>query len=439
MNAKPNPPENSGEPRRATLKVVAVGGAAGKVAARLSAAWPHGGILAVDSDVNALGALGALAGVEKFQLGAQTLRGLSAGGDPECAAEAAETDAGALENFCRDTDVVLLVAGLGRGLGSGVAPVVARMAKQAGALVLAFGILPFGLEGRRRGEQAEDALAALKSAADGVICLPNSKLAALVGANASLVETFEHSNELLCSGLRAIARLAFARGLIDVDFAQLCAAIRDRHAECVFATAEAAGENRAKAVMENLIASPLLGGATLDSASSVLVSIVGGPELGLADIGALMEEINTRSGAAPVVMGAAVDAGFARRISVTLIVAQPTGDREEVSKRFTPPVATSKPAEDAPTEASSFESGYLNRPETKRPRNRLRPPPPEQVSPPGGKAAPRPRRKSGPKLQQGQLPLDVVSRGRFEKSEPTIHHGEDLDVPTYIRRGMALN
>src|SRR5262249_47418724 len=155
-------------------------------------------------------------------IGAKVTRGLSAGGDPERGRAAAEEDAAQLRQLCRDATMVFIVAGLGGGTGSGVAPLLAHLAQEAGALGLALVTLPFEYEGARRQAQAQDALERLKAAADGVICLPNQKVFQLLHEDTPVLEAFHKINDLLSEGVCGIRRLLTSEGLVHIDFADLC-------------------------------------------------------------------------------------------------------------------------------------------------------------------------------------------------------------------------
>src|SRR5262249_49891105 len=146
---------------------------------------------------------------------------------------------------------------------TGASPVIARAAKEAGALALAIVMLPFECEGGRRQRQALCGLRELKDAADGVICLPNQKILKLIDEQTSLIETFSITHELLAQGVRGVWRLLTKPGLINVDFADLCAVTRGQHTVSTLATAEAKGENRARELMEKLLAHPLLDGGQM--------------------------------------------------------------------------------------------------------------------------------------------------------------------------------
>ncbi len=267
----------------------------------------------------------------------------------------------------------------------------------------------------------------MKAAADGVICLPNQKLFKLIDEKTSLVETFAITHELLAQGVRGIWRMLMRPGLINVDFADLCSVTRGRHSENSLATAEACGEGRAREVVEKLLKHPLLdGGQALNEASSVLVSIVGGPDLAMAEVNRVMEQINRQCESAHIIMGAAVEESFADKLAITLVASKrPPAEREEELQAGAP----------------ELEKQLVDTQMTTRSPSRIVAPPPATTAENAEKIlqnGARGKRKL-PKMKQGQLPLEIISKGRFEKSEPTVHHGQDLDMPTYIRRNMPLN
>jgi cell division protein FtsZ len=427
-----------------SIRVIGVGGAGGRIVDFLSTAgFGNLTFIAVDTDAQELAAIQVL---HRMQLGARQTRGLGTGGDPELGSAAAEKDLDALRQHCAGADMVFLVAGLGGGTGTGVAPVLARLAKEAGALVLAFAVRPFDCEGPRRQRQAQLGLQYLKTIADGVICLPNQGVASMIDENTSLVDTYRITNELIAQGLRGIWRMVARPGLIPVGFPTLCRVMRGQQVESVLATAESRGPNRGRDVVEKLMASPFLDqGQTLVSASSVLVSLVGGPELTMAEINRISGQIKRRCETADLIMGANIEKDFRDRLELTLVVSQHPGRLME------PPPAHATPEERrelgaAPSRGDSLlaEDSLSQPSETGRPASRLVPPPPElpqermkELWQQQIKSKPRSQRPT--RLQQGQLPLEIVPKGRFDKSEPTYHGGEDLDLPTYIRRGMALN
>jgi len=422
----PNESTNS-TPMKTTfrIKVFGVGGGGCNAVNHIALSLTDGvEFIALNTDAAALGQLPM---TNKVIIGEKLTRGMGAGGDPERGRAAAEENAAQLKALCEGADVVFIAAGLGGGTGTGASPVVARIAKESGALVLGMMILPFEWEGGRRQRQAQLGLLEMKAAADGVICLPNQKLFKLIDEKTSLLETFAITHELLAQGVRGIWRMLMRPGLINVDFADLCSVTRGRHSENSLATAEAADENRSKEVVDKLLKHPLLdGGLALVEASSVLVSLVGGPDLTMAEVNRVMEQINRQCEGAHMIVGAAIEDSSAGKLSVTIVASKrPPSEREE------------EPSAGAP----ELEQQLIDTQSTSRPRSRFVAPAPASTAENTEKMlqnGARGKRKLS-KMRQAQLPLEIVSKGRFEKSEPTIHQGQDLDVPTYIRRGMPLN
>ena len=416
--------------KKLNIKLLAVGNTGVNVIERLVAGDTCGmELAAVNTDAESLAGCSAS---QKTHLETRPLRGLGTGGDPERGRELAEEYLPKLKALCEGVDVAFIVAGLGGGTGTGIAPVLARLAKESGALVLAFVTTPFACECTPRLRLAQHGLAALRDAADGVICLPNEKILKLTDEGASVVETFKLTNELLADAVRGIWNLLTRPGVIKIHFEDLCALIRDRHIESSCAVVEAMGPTRSRDVLDKLLAHPMLdGGEALEECDAALVSLMGGPDLTMAELNRVMEEIRQKCGHGQVIMGAAIDEAFRDRLAVTLIAARKSPERSESEARGT---------------ADSEELAAQLLKDTPKPGSRFVPPPPpmsldtlEQLMTRQGAGAGSRARKRVTKMLQTQLPLEIVSKGRFDKSEPTIYKGEDLDVPTYIRRGFALN
>jgi cell division protein FtsZ len=431
-------PETGPIGKKFSLKVFGVGGAGGNAIDYMARqAFDGVTFIGINTDAQALAQLKV---TERLTLGTKLTRGLGTGGDPEMGRKAAEEDAEIIRALCTGADVICVVAGMGGGTGTGAGPVIARLAKESGALVLGIVTLPFEFEGSRRGRQAQLGLRDLKSAADGVICLPNQKVFKLIDENTSVNEALKITNEFLAQGVRGIWRLLTQTGLINVDFNDLCAVLRGRHEESSLATVEASGENRAHEVLEKLLAHPFLeGGHVMAEADAVLVSLAGGPDMTMAEINKIMEQINRHCENAHIIMGAGIHENFAGRLSVTLVASRRNGREERAGNRM-----NQAPQKEMGDLAPEYDKEISNPTATPRPTSRFVAPAPtlspqqteQLISQTTGSS--RPRKKSVP-MRQGQLQLEIVSKGRFEKSEPTIHQGEDLDVPTYIRRGVALN
>jgi cell division protein FtsZ len=420
-------PEETGSASGRTIKIIGVGGAGVGLLDTLPAVeFAGASLVAVNTDGPSLAASTAAV---KIHLETKLLRGLGTGGDPERGRAIAEEQFSTLKTACSGADVVLIVSGLGGGAGSGISPVVARAAKENGALVLAFVTLPFVCEGNRRQQQAQQCLAQLKSVADGVICLPSQKAFKLIDENTSVLDTFRITGGLLIEGVRGVWQLLTRPGLIQIHFEDLCTLLRDRHSESVFASVEAAGPARSREIVEKLLVHPLLDeGRALTDASAVLVSLLGGKDLTMAEVNRVMEQVGRHCEHAQIIMGAAVDMRMKDRLSVTVIAAKPGAsapapapDAQE-SSHITPSLPPQAAGSRAGTRGVSPAPVFnLDQREQLLARQSGRP------------------RKAGSKMRQEQLPLAIISKGRFDKSEPTVHKGEDLDIPTYVRRGVALN
>ena len=410
-----------GTTHKPAVKIFGVGDAGVALLDALNAAEFTGASFAA---INTDGAsLAASFATVKVHLETKLLRGLGTGGDPERGRALAEEQFSTLKSACDGANVILIVAGLGGGAGSGISPVLARAAKESGALVLAFVTLPFACEGNRRQQQAQQGLEQLKSVADGVICLPNQKAFKLIDDNTSVLDTFRITGGLLIEGVRGVWRLLTRPGLIQIHFDDLCALVRDRHSESAFAFVETDGPARSREAVEKLLAHPLLGeGRALGDADAVLVSLMGGKDMTMADVNRVMEQIGRYCEHAQIIMGAVVDAEMKSRLSVTVIAAKNAVSKSDDPADSSEPMPLRETAPQAAVRRTSPASSLsLDQRE-------------QLVTRHSGR-----QRKASAKLLQTQLPLAIVSKGRFDKSEPTIHKGEDLDIPTYVRRGIALN
>lgn len=425
-----DPAEKKPEPvHRFRLKLFGIGGAGCNAVAQIVAGSAEAGetlagigLVAVNTDLQALE---AVQGAEKIQIGSAITHGLGAGGDCELGARAAQQDSERLAAQFQNSDVVFLAAGLGGGTGGGAGPVLARLAREQGALVLAFVTMPFGFEGDRRRQQALAGLEQLKAQADAVICIHNDKLFKLVGENATVLDAFKRGNEIIASGVRAIWQLLARKGLINLDFADLRTTLGSKHCEGIFSYGEAEGPDRARDAVKSLLESPLFdGGEALARAEGVLVSILGGPDLTLADVQRVVEPISRHSNRAHVIMGAAIDENYRGRLSVAVIAASTNVARKIAQPLSTKPFLSRRPVEAVPFHAPGTPSQSS----------------PVSASAPVAAVAELEvrQKKAAPKPKQETLPLEGITRGRFDRSEPTLYEGEDLDVPTFLRRGISL-
>lgn len=373
----------------------------------------------------------------RLLIGLNRTRGLGAGGDAELARIMAETDREQLAELVAGDELVFIVAGLGGGTGTGIAPVVARLAREAGALVIALVTMPFEFEGERRQRQAHAGAQLLRSMADAVICLPNQRLSGLLKEDATIVQAFATSNALLVQGIRGLWHMLTRAGLINVDFAYLCSALRGRHTESVLALAEATGPDRAREVVDQLLANPMIEVGSLTEMDQILVNLSGAQNLSISEITAMMDRLKRQTDA-EFIFGTSLDPASQDQIGLTLI-------GSKFCKGSNQPVidAATQSVRHVTDTVSSSESSLIEDEIAPRPAPRFIAPPPESTPERARELMERQPasrlRRGASKWKQEMLALEIVSRGRFEKSEPTVHRGADLDVPTYVRRGVPLN
>jgi cell division protein FtsZ len=374
--------------------------------------------------------LGASVASRKVLIGSKTARGLGTGGDPEVGAASAEESEAELAEVFAGAHIVIVCAGLGGGAGSGAAPILVEFAKNQGALAIAVATLPFSFEGRRRGQQAADSLGDLGRAADALLTFENDRMAELSEPLAGVHETFAASDEVLAAAIAALARLTLANGPVRVTPADLIAMFRRPDASSIFGFGEATGGNRANEAVERALKSPLLAkGRQLSDARATLVHVTAPPDLRLAEVRAIMEAV-ARHTDGQMLLGLGTDANFTT-VGVSILAA--TGGKPAAAAPPRPARVSQSRPEPAPVSAP-VEPEPVDEPEpavATAKASELFDTSPYTVAKPGGS-------KRAPKPEQKTLSLDPVARGRFEKSEPTIIGGEDLDVPTFLRQKIKL-
>jgi cell division protein FtsZ len=237
-----------------------------------------------------------------------------------------------------------------------------------------------------------------------------------------------------------------SQSLIGLPFADLCVSTRQSSAQCSFASVEASGPNRVKEAVEQLLAHPMLNGpSNLARAQGLAVCVLGGAGLRMMEINGVMDEIHSNCQGVPLMMGAATHAQAGDALLVSILVAHAEEAEDVVSVAPAAPEQPVQLAAPSRLTGASIDLGVQLLDQSglsERPHSRFVPPPPElspekmeQLRARQGAAG----RKRAQRLKQTQLPLEIVSKGRFDQTAPTIHKGEDLDIPTYIRRGVALN
>ena len=300
------------------VSVIGIGGAGTNVLDSLAVEGFSGGEL-----VNMNTEASTLRGMcqRKVQLGKTLTRGFGCGGDPDLGQEAAVESADEIRDILTGRRMVFICAGLGGGTGSGAAPLVARMAREAGAFVVVFATLPFVFEGRRRMAQATAALEELRRHSDALITFENDRMGEIVLQKKGIEEAFAAANRLIGQSIRAVTSLVNQPGLIRIGMDDLLTALRNADSRCLFGYGQAAGETRAADALALALKSPLLDrGQLLEHARNVLVHVCGGQNLTLFEIESLMKDLGKHVSAdAQILFGAAVDPRLGDSLSVTVI------------------------------------------------------------------------------------------------------------------------
>ncbi len=301
----------------ARLKVVGVGGAGSNAVNRMIGAGLRGvEFLAVNTDLQALGR--SLAPT-RIQIGIGATRGLGAGGDPSQGRKSAEEDEQAISDVFVDSDMVFVAAGMGGGTGTGAAPVVARLARQAGALTVGVVTRPFSFEGRRRMRQADEGIEELRAEVDTLLVIPNERLLSVVEKGTPLSEAFGIADDVLLKATKGIADLITVPGLVNVDFADVKSVMASR-GNALMGTGRASGPNRAVDAANAAVASPLLEDVSIHGAEGVLLNITGGRDLTLHEVNEASQVVTMAAGEdANIIFGAVIDPALDGEIMVTVV------------------------------------------------------------------------------------------------------------------------
>jgi cell division protein FtsZ len=314
----------------ARIKVLGVGGAGSNAINRMIASGVSGiEFIAVNTDAQALLTSQAEIAV---RIGDKLTRGLGAGGRPEVGSRAAEESADMLAELVRDADMVFITAGMGGGTGTGASPIVAKLAKSAGALTVGVVTKPFDFEGSRRRRAAEDGINNLRDVVDALITIPNERLLHMVDPKTPLTEAFQIADDVLRQGIAGISDLITKPGVINLDFADVKTIMSDA-GSALMAIGVGQGENRCADAARQAIASPLLE-MDIQGATGVLYNITGGANLTLHETSEAAEIIRAAAHEdAEIIYGTSIDEWMGDSVMITLIA---TGfdDRSAAAPEF---------------------------------------------------------------------------------------------------------
>jgi cell division protein FtsZ len=318
----------------ALIRVVGVGGAGLNALDRMI----DGGItqvdfVAVNTDIQQLQTSDA---PTKIHIGSELTEGLGSGADPEIGRRAAEEGYDQIKRALRGSDMVFVTAGEGGGTGSGAAPVVARIARELGALTVGIVTLPFKFEGTRRKKQAEDGVAALRQACDTVIVIPNDRLLEVLDKSTSMLDAFRVADDVLRQGVQGITDLITNPGMINLDFADVRTIMKDA-GSALMGIGFATGENRAREAAERALRSPLID-TELVGARGILLSIAGGDDLSLYEVNEAAEVVRAAAtDDTNIIFGATIDERLTGQIWITVVA---TGLGPARRRAVSPPGAT---------------------------------------------------------------------------------------------------
>ena len=316
----------------AVIKVVGVGGGGVNAINRMIEAGLKGvEFIAINTDAQQL--IMSDADV-KLDIGRKLTRGLGAGAAPEIGRQAALDHSEEIEEMLRGADMVFVTAGEGGGTGTGGAPIVAKIAKDLGALTVGVVTKPFTFEGKRRTAQADEGIANLRDEVDTLIVIPNDRLLAISDRSISQIEAFRSADQVLLSGVQGITDLITTPGLINLDFADVKSVMAGA-GSALMGIGSARGEARATRAAELAISSPLLE-ASIDGAHGVLLSIAGGSDIGLFELSEAAELVaQSAHPDANIIFGTVIDDALGDEVRVTVIAA---GFEGGVPKRVSVPV-----------------------------------------------------------------------------------------------------
>ncbi len=407
----------------AKIKVIGVGGGGGNAINSMIESGKITGVEFITINTDAQALLTSKADT-KLQIGNNYTKGLGSGADPDVGHQAAEESREKIQEVLFDTDMVFITAGMGGGTGTGASPIVAELAKEAGALTVAVVTKPFLFEGIRRMNAAEEGIDLLKDNVDTLIVIPNQRLMDVVDKKMTLLDAFRLADNVLGQGVKGISDLITVPGLINVDFADV-KTIMSESGSALMGIGAASGENRAINAARMAISSPLLE-VSIDGAKGVLYNIIGGSDLAMSEVADASQIISQASDPdANIIFGATIDETMGQEVRISVIATgfdgrtnynalkRPTfGAYSRASKDKLEPEAPPAPPkiEVAP---NSYVQPQMSGRSTFSP-------PPQQHS-----FQPQP-------LQQSQAPIQ--STPEPEQNDTSSDFEDEFDIPAFLRQ-----
>ena len=322
-----------GYSQTAIIKVIGVGGGGGNAVAHMVRQGIEGvDFICANTDSQALKSIKVKTGL---QIGCNITKGLGAGANPDVGRQAAMEDRDRIQEVIEGADMLFITAGLGGGTGTGAAPVIAQLAKEAGILTVAVVTRPFSMEGSKRMRVADQGIAELGKYVDSLITIPNEKLLTVLGPQTTLLDAFRAANEVLQGAVQGIAELITRPGLINVDFADV-RTVMSEMGMAMMGTGIATGEGRARIAAEAAISSPLLEDINVAGANGILVNVTAGTDLAIGEFQEVGDTVKQfASDDATVVIGTVIDPEMDKEIRVTVVatgLGQPAAAEQEPIK-----------------------------------------------------------------------------------------------------------
>lgn len=403
--------------QNARMKVVGVGGGGGNAVNRMIEEHLEGvEFISVNTDAQAL--MNSKADV-KIQIGKKLTRGLGAGARPEIGRQAIEENREDVKRVIGNADLVFVTCGMGGGTGTGAAPVVCQLAREAGALTVGIVTRPFLFEGRKRMRQAEEGVSEMRKHVDTMIIVPNERLLAVVGKGIPFHEALKKADEVLLHATQGISVLISETGLVNVDFADV-RTVMQSGGSALMGTGVGRGENRATEAAQQAIASPLLDNISISGATGVLVNITGGEDLTLGEVHQINDIVHDAVGdEAEIIFGAVHEPAMMGEIRVTVIA---TGFDRYVQGGATTSSASQVGTPGGTSTITTGQKSPSVLPFPARDRNVVRPP--------GAPARPW---EAGQRASRSQPSNTSPPPATSSTSSAEL---DDMEIPTFIRRQM---
>jgi cell division protein FtsZ len=388
-------------PQGAKIKVVGVGGGGtNAVATMISLGLTGVDFIAANTDNQALHSNPA---PHRIQLGNELTKGLGAGANPEVGKKAALEDSSRIAESIYGADMVFITAGMGGGTGTGGAPVIANIAKEAGALTVGVVTKPFNFEGKKRRKNADRGILELREAVDTLICIPNQRLLYIANETTTMLDCFKKADEVLYQAVKGISDLINIRGLINLDFADVRTVMSNKGL-ALMGTGVASGENRAIEAARKAISSPLLEDVSINGATGIIINITGGPDLTLFEVNEASSLITEEAHEdAEIIFGSVIDETLTDEVRVTVIA---TGFNPVVTEEAADTQVKVDVPKELPLPAATMETA---------------PQPPVSVSTPVQK-----RESISTDLKSARQLAREIGKRFFET--------EEYDIPTFLRR-----